>query len=68
TEGGPDGARAFLRRVKREIASVMLLTGSRTVRELGNADRVLGEPLRRWEELTQRSVSSKKKQKARRRG
>ncbi len=54
TDGGPAGARAFLARVKREIASVMLLVGARTVRDLQGADVLLGDSLTRWRALAGR--------------
>jgi len=66
TERGPEGARAFLRRVKSEIASVMLLTGAKTPKDLRSVDRVLGEPLARWADVVARSGRSKKKAKSRR--
>lgn len=56
TEGGPDGARAFLARVKAEIKACMLLVGARTVEELGEAPVVLGDRLERWQ-----SIASKKR-------
>jgi isopentenyl-diphosphate delta-isomerase len=51
TEGGPDSARAFLARVKKEIASVMLLTGSRSVKDLQTAPLLLGPNLSRYDAL-----------------
>ncbi len=67
TEGGPEGARAFLRRVKQEIASVMLLTGCRRPSELRDVDRLTGETLGRWQDLAERSGRNKKKARAGRR-
>jgi isopentenyl-diphosphate delta-isomerase len=49
--GGVDEARAYLRRVRDELASVMLLTGSRSVADLADADRIVGPRLARWIEL-----------------
>jgi isopentenyl-diphosphate delta-isomerase len=47
-EGGEDGARAFLRRIERELRSVMLLCGASTIEELQRAPRVLTGELRDW--------------------
>lgn len=60
TEGGPDGAKAFLTRVRREIASVMLLVGAKTVADLRHADVILGERLEQWRLLAERSAGKKK--------
>ncbi len=44
-EGGEAGAEAFLERVERELLTVMLLSGSRTLKDLQRAPRVIrGEP------------------------
>lgn len=48
TEGGPDGARRFLARVRAELRAVMLLVGARDIAALGRADRLLGARLERW--------------------
>ena len=47
-EGGVDGARSFLLRVERELRSVMLLCGAKTVEELQQAPRVVTGELRDW--------------------
>lgn len=47
-EGGIEGARAFLLRVERELRSVMLLCGARTIEELQNAPYVVTGELRHW--------------------
>lgn len=47
-EGGIDGARAFLLRIERELRSVMLLCGARTIAELQRAPRILTGELRDW--------------------
>lgn len=60
TEGGPAGAKAFLSRVRREIASVMLLVGARSVAELRQADALLGPGLERWQALVERTAGKKK--------
>ncbi len=46
--GGIDGARTFLQQVIATVRSLMLLTGSRTVAELQQAERILGPELDRW--------------------
>ncbi|MFO0618947.1 MAG: type 2 isopentenyl-diphosphate Delta-isomerase [Polyangiaceae bacterium] len=51
TERGPEGARAFLAQVKREIASVMLLTGAKTPKDLAKRPLLLGPNLERWSRL-----------------
>jgi isopentenyl-diphosphate delta-isomerase len=61
TEGGPEGAKAFLSRVKREIASVMLLVGARKVEDLRGADAIIGEKLTAWQALAERSAVRRKK-------
>jgi isopentenyl-diphosphate Delta-isomerase len=60
TEGGPEGAKAFLHRVRREIASVMLLVGAKTVRDLRACDAILGDQLERWRALAERPVAKRK--------
>ncbi len=60
TEGGPAGAKAFLARVRQEIASVMLLVGAKSVAELRHADAILGPGLERWRALAERSAGKKK--------
>jgi isopentenyl-diphosphate delta-isomerase len=47
-EGGEAGAEAFLERVERELATVLLLTGSRTLAQLERAPRVLRGELNDW--------------------
>ena len=47
-EGGEAGAEAFLERVERELATVMLLTGSRTLANLERAPRVIRGELKDW--------------------
>jgi len=47
-QGGLDGARAFLQRVERELRSVMLLCGARTIEDLQAAPRVITGELRDW--------------------
>lgn len=47
--GGIDGARSFVGELVRELRVAMLLTGSRTLRDLGRAEVVLGSRLRAWE-------------------
>ena len=58
TEGGPQGARDFLARVKSEITSCMLLCGARTLSELCGADCIVGPGLARWAELANRGGRS----------
>jgi len=58
TEGGPQGARDFLARVKSEITSCMLLCGARTLSELRDADCIVGPGLTRWAELANRGGRS----------
>jgi isopentenyl-diphosphate delta-isomerase len=50
-EGGEAGAEAFLERVERELATVMLLTGSRNLAQLERAPRVLRGELNDWLKL-----------------
>lgn len=47
-EGGPEGAERFFDRLERELAAVMLLTGSRKISDLGKTQKVLGPNLERW--------------------
>ena len=47
-EGGEAGAEAFLERVERELKTVMLLTGSRTLANLERAPRVIRGELNDW--------------------
>ena len=50
-EGGETGAEAFLERVERELSTVMLLTGSRTLANLERAPRVVRGELNDWLQL-----------------
>lgn len=47
-EGGRTGAEKFFDAIERELRSVMLLCGARTVRDLARAQRVISGPLRDW--------------------
>jgi isopentenyl-diphosphate delta-isomerase len=47
-EGGELAAEAYLDRVERELSTVMLLTGSRTVRDLEKAPRFVHGELKDW--------------------
>jgi len=47
-EGGLDGARSFLWQVERELRSVMLLCGAKTIEELQQAPRIVTGELRDW--------------------
>ena len=47
-EGGVGGARSFLRRVERELRSVMLLCGAKTIEDLQSTPRVVTGELRDW--------------------
>jgi isopentenyl-diphosphate delta-isomerase len=47
-EGGEAGAEAYLERVERELSTVLLLTGSRTLANLERAPRVLRGELNDW--------------------
>ena len=49
--GGEAEAEAFLDRVERELQTVLLLTGSRTLAQLARAPRVLRGELRTWLDL-----------------
>ena len=63
TEGGPEGARSFLARVQKEIASVMLLTGCRTIKDLQATPVVLGPTLARYDALARDILRRKRKSK-----
>jgi isopentenyl-diphosphate Delta-isomerase len=47
-EGGESAAEAYLDRVERELSTVMLLTGSRTLRDLEQAPRIIQGDLKDW--------------------
>ncbi|MDH3623803.1 MAG: type 2 isopentenyl-diphosphate Delta-isomerase [Myxococcales bacterium] len=47
-EGGSEGARAFLSGVERELRSIMLLCGARTIEELQRAPHVITGELKDW--------------------
>jgi isopentenyl-diphosphate delta-isomerase len=47
-EGGTDGARAFLSGVERELRSIMLLCGARTIQDLQSAPRIITGELKDW--------------------
>lgn len=47
-EGGREGATTFLETVERELATVMLLTGARRVRDLQRVPRIISGELRDW--------------------
>lgn len=47
-EGGTDGARVFLEGVERELRSIMLLCGARTVADLQRAPRIVTGELNDW--------------------
>ena len=47
-EGGVDGARGFLRQIERELRSVMLLCGAKTIEELQESPRIITGELRDW--------------------
>ena len=51
-QGGRAGAEAYLDQVERELATVMLLTGSRMVDDLKRAQRLIQGSLRDWLALT----------------
>jgi isopentenyl-diphosphate delta-isomerase len=59
TERGVDGARAFLAQVKREIASVMLLTGARTPGDLAKTPLILGPTLEKYAALAKASFEKR---------
>jgi isopentenyl-diphosphate delta-isomerase len=46
--GGVEGARTLLLRIERELRSVMLLCGAKTIEELQQAPRVVTGELRDW--------------------
>jgi isopentenyl-diphosphate delta-isomerase len=48
TRGGRAGAEAFLERLQRELATVMLLCGARTVAELQGVPRIITGQLKQW--------------------
>ena len=47
-EGGIDGAKGFLLQVERELRSIMLLCGARTIEELQRSPRIITGELRDW--------------------
>jgi isopentenyl-diphosphate delta-isomerase len=47
-EGGTDGARSFLLQVERELRSVMLLCGAKTIEELQQSSRIITGELVDW--------------------
>ncbi len=47
-EGGAEGARDFLLRVERELRSIMLLCGAKTIEDLQQAPRIVTGELRDW--------------------
>ena len=47
-EGGAEGARDFLLRVERELRSIMLLCGAKSIEELQQAPRIVTGELRDW--------------------
>jgi isopentenyl-diphosphate delta-isomerase len=51
-EGGEKTAEAYLDRVERELRTVMLLTGSRSVKDLQQAPRIIRGELKDWVALT----------------
>lgn len=51
-EGGEQAAETYLDRVERELSTVMLLTGSRTLRDLEKAPRIVRGELKDWLALT----------------
>jgi isopentenyl-diphosphate delta-isomerase len=63
-ERGPEGARALLARFRREIASVMLLVGARTVGELRGSDAIFGPALDRWRLLADETAPADKPRRA----
>ncbi|MFW6051139.1 MAG: type 2 isopentenyl-diphosphate Delta-isomerase [Myxococcota bacterium] len=50
TEGGREGAEAFLSQVEHELRAIMLLCGARTVPDLQRAPRIITGDLRHWME------------------
>jgi isopentenyl-diphosphate delta-isomerase len=49
--GGRQGAVRFFEDIERELRALMLLTGSRTVRDLSRAPKIITGALREWREL-----------------
>jgi isopentenyl diphosphate isomerase/L-lactate dehydrogenase-like FMN-dependent dehydrogenase len=47
-DGGIDVASSFLVRVERELRSIMLLCGAKTIEELQQVPRVVTGELRHW--------------------
>ena len=47
-EGGESAAESYLDRVERELSTVMLLTGSRTLRDLEQSPRIVRGELKDW--------------------
>ncbi|MBT8450673.1 MAG: type 2 isopentenyl-diphosphate Delta-isomerase [Deltaproteobacteria bacterium] len=47
-DGGENGARSFLQGIERELRSIMLLCGAKTIEELQQAPRVVTGELRDW--------------------
>jgi isopentenyl-diphosphate Delta-isomerase len=47
-DGGRDGAKAFLSRIRQELVSIMLLTGSPTIKDLRKAPVMLGPELTKY--------------------
>jgi len=47
-EGGVDGARSFLLQIDRELRSIMLLCGAKTIEELQQSPRIITGELRDW--------------------
>ncbi len=47
-DGGQDGARQFLTQLERELRSVMLLCGARSVAELQSAPKIISGELKDW--------------------
>lgn len=47
-EGNVDGARSYLLRIERELRSVMLLCGAKTIEELQRVPRIITGELRDW--------------------
>lgn len=61
TEGGPQGARAFLARARSEIRSCMLLVGARTISQLRQAPILVGSGLERWQRVAAEASKKKKR-------
>jgi isopentenyl-diphosphate delta-isomerase len=47
-EGGIEGAKRFLQQIERELRSIMLLCGAKTIEELQQAPRIITGELRDW--------------------